>query len=177
MTSTAVDRRGVFSVYGVDMTSVLMKLTNMPVASLIAYANNSRTHDESQVNQIAASIKEFGFNNPVLIDESNGIIAGHGRVLAANVLGLKEVPTISLPHLSDAQKKAYIIADNSLALNAEWNWSLLDAEIAALEELDFDISLLGLETNDVDGVDFPDLPDGDKEPFQQKTLRFTMNRF
>lgn len=113
------------------------------VNDLIPYARNSRTHSDEQVLQIAASIKEFGFTNPVLIDPENGIIAGHGRVMAAKKLGLKDVPCIVAEGWTDAQKKAYVIADNKLALNAGWDNALLALEFAELEELGFDISLTG----------------------------------
>lgn len=113
--------------------------------SLIPYVNNSRTHDNNQVKQIASSIKEFGFTNPVLIDENNGIIAGHGRLLAADLLGLDEVPTITLEGLSEAQRKAYVIADNQLALNAGWDLNSLKVEIDRLTELNFDVDLLGFD--------------------------------
>ena len=112
---------------------------------LIPYINNSRTHDARQVKQIAASIKEFGFTNPILIDEDNGIIAGHGRLLAADLLGIDEVPTITLKGLTEAQRKAYVIADNQLALNAGWDLNSLKVELDRLAELDFDIDLLGFE--------------------------------
>lgn len=115
----------------------------LPVDSLIPYANNARTHSDSQVLQVAASIKEFGFTNPVLVDKDNGIIAGHGRVLAAKKLGMTEVPCIVLDHLTDAQRKAYIIADNKLALNSGWDVDILGLEIQSLNEIDFDVNLLG----------------------------------
>src|SRR5690554_4204074 len=99
------------------------------VDSLIPYARNSRTHSDEQVAQIAASIKEFGFLNPIIIDGSNGIIAGHGRVMAAKQLNLKELPCIEVSHLSDAQRKAYVIADNKLALNAGWDDEMLRIEL------------------------------------------------
>ena len=98
------------------------------VSDLIPYARNSRTHSDVQVNKIASSIKEFGFLNPVLIDKDNGIIAGHGRVMAAQKLGLKEVPVLQIGHLSDTQKRAYIIADNRLALDAGWDEEMLRVE-------------------------------------------------
>src|SRR6266849_5579530 len=112
---------------------------------LIPYARNPRTHSDAQIAQIAASIKAFGFNNPILVDSKAGIIAGHGRLLAARKLGLEEVPVIVLDHLTDAQKRAYIIADNQLALNAGWNEDLLRIELAALQQEDFDVSLVGFE--------------------------------
>ena len=96
-----------------------MQVSQTSLSELIPYINNSRTHSDQQVSQIAASIKEFGFNNPILIDGDNGIIAGHGRVLAAQKLELEKVPTIELSHLTETQRKAYIIADNKLALNAD----------------------------------------------------------
>lgn len=133
------------------------KLEKTKTKKLIPYAANSRTHSEEQVNQIAASIKEFGFNNPVLIDEQNGIIAGHGRVLAANKLGLDEVPTICLTHLNDAQRRAYVIADNKLALNAGWDDDALQAEIDRLKDDDFDISLLGFDEDELNDL-FDDEP-------------------
>jgi ParB-like chromosome segregation protein Spo0J len=128
---------------------------------LIPYVNNSRTHDDAQVSQIAASIKEFGFTNPLLIDSEGGIIAGHGRLMAAKKLGMDEVPTIMLDGLSDAQKKAYVIADNKLALNAGWDMDLLAVEIEQLKELDFDIDLLGFNIDELD-VEF-DFSEKNKE--------------
>lgn len=115
----------------------------LKTADLIPYARNARTHDEVQVAQIAASIKEFGFNNPVLIDAENGIIAGHGRVLAALKLKRETVPCIRLGHLTEVQKKAYILADNKLALNSGWNDEMLKLEIEELKFENFDTDLLG----------------------------------
>lgn len=119
---------------------------------LIPYAKNSRTHSEAQVAQIAGSIKEFGFNNPVLIDEDNGIIAGHGRVLAAQKLGLQAVPCIRLGHLTDTQRKAYVIADNRLALNAGWDDSMLTLELQDLKAEDFNLDLLGFEADELNAL-------------------------
>ena len=119
---------------------------------LIPYAKNSRTHSEAQVAQIAGSIKEFGFNNPVLIDEDNGIIAGHGRVMAAQKLGLQAVPCIRLAHLSDTQRKAYVIADNRLALNAGWDDQMLTVELQELDGESFDLSLLGFEADELNAL-------------------------
>jgi hypothetical protein len=116
---------------------------------LIPWARNPRTHFDAQIAQIAASIAEFGFNNPILVDTKAGIIAGHGRLLAARNLGLKEVPVIVLDHLTEAQKRAYIIADNQLALNAGWNDELLRIELAALQQEDFDLSLIGFEDEEL----------------------------
>ena len=114
-----------------------------PLGELIPYARNPRTHSDAQVAQIAASIREFGWTNPVLVDGANGIIAGHGRVLAARKLGLERVPVIELAHMSEAQKRAYVLADNQLALNAGWDEALLRLELADLSELGFDLGLIG----------------------------------
>jgi len=120
------------------------------VESLIPYARNSRTHSDEQVTKIASSIKEFGFLNPIIIDGDNGIIAGHGRVMAAKKLGLKDVPCIEAAHLTDAQKRAYVIADNRLALDAGWDNEMLKIELQELEGLDFDLSLTGFDPKELD---------------------------
>lgn len=130
------------------------------VSDLIPYALNSRTHSDDQVAQIAASIREFGFTNPILIDESNGLIAGHGRLLAARKLELEEVPSIVLSGLSDAQKRAYVIADNQLALNAGWDIERLKLEIDHLKSVDFDIDLLGFDMDFIDSLNPIDSTDG-----------------
>jgi DNA modification methylase len=119
------------------------------IDKLIPYAKNPRTHSDAQAAQIAASISEFGFNNPILVDTKAGIIAGHGRLLAARKLGLTEVPVIVLDHLTEAQKRAYIIADNQLALNAGWDDDLLRSELAALQEESFDLGLIGFEDQEL----------------------------
>ena len=124
---------------------------------LIPYANNSRTHSDEQVLQIASSIKEFGFLNPVIIDADNGIIAGHGRVMAAKKLGIDELPCIDASHLTEAQKKAYIIADNKLALNAGWDDEILRIEFDALKELDFDLELTGFSLDEIDGLEIEEI--------------------
>lgn len=129
-----------------------MKVEQTNIDELIPYASNSRTHSEEQVAQIAASIKEFGFNNPVLLDGDNGIIAGHGRTLAARKLGLKEVPTIELAHLSDSQRKAYIIADNKLALNAGWDMPTMALELHGLNMDGFDLSLTGFSDIELENI-------------------------
>jgi len=131
-----------------------LKITQKKVESLIPYINNSRTHSDAQVAQIAASIKEFGWTNPILVDGSNGIIAGHGRLLAARKLGFKEVPVIELADLTDTQRKAYIIADNKLALNAEWDKEILSIELGTLQGVNFNIDLLGF-----DAIELSDLFD------------------
>jgi ParB-like chromosome segregation protein Spo0J len=129
-----------------------MEIVMKSFSELIPYVNNTRTHTDEQINQVASSIKEFGFTNPVLIDEQGGIIAGHCRVLASKKLKLKEVPCIELSHLTEAQKKAYIIADNKLALNAGWNEELLKIEIESLKELNFDLDLLGFDSLELDDL-------------------------
>jgi DNA modification methylase len=121
-------------------------------SDLIPYVNNSRTHSDEQVTQLASSMKEFGFTNPVLIDEDGGLIAGHGRVLAAKKLGIEELPSIVLAGLTESQKKAYIIADNQLPLNAGWDLDKLKLEIENLKELDFDIDLLGFDDDFLSGL-------------------------
>src|SRR5579862_5110858 len=115
------------------------------IDKLITWARNPRTHSDAQVAQIAASIAEFGFNNPILVDAKSGIIAGHGRLLAARKLGLTEVPVIVLNHLTEAQKRAYVIADNQLALNAGWDEELLRVELASLQDEEFNLDLIGFE--------------------------------
>ena len=116
---------------------------------IIPYAMNSRTHSDEQVAQVAASIKEFGFTNPILVDEFNVIIAGHGRLMAAKKLGLDQVPTITLEGLTEAQRKAYVIADNKLALNAGWDDQALQTELERLQELDFDLALTGFDVDEL----------------------------
>ncbi|QQN40317.1 site-specific DNA-methyltransferase [Acinetobacter sp. CS-2] len=124
-------------------------IKRVATVDLIPYANNSRVHSDEQVNQIAASIKEFGFLNPIIIDGDNGIIAGHGRVMAANKLGIKELPCVDASHLTEAQKKAYVIADNKIALNSDWDNDLLRVELEGLQELDFDLSLTGFNEDEL----------------------------
>lgn len=127
-----------------------MQIVYKKVNELIPYINNSRTHSEEQVNQIVASINEFGFTNPLLIDEKDNIIAGHGRLMASKKLGMEEVPCIVLKGLTEAQKKAYIIADNKMALNAGWDDELLKIELENLKELDFDLGLTGFDVDELD---------------------------
>lgn len=151
-----------------------MQIEVLKTGDLTPYARNARTHSEAQVSQIAASIKEFGFNNPVLIDETGSIIAGHGRVLAAQKLALKEVPCIRLSHLSPTQRKAYVLADNRLALNAGWNEAMLSLELAELKDADFDLALIGFDEMELEkltaaptneGLTDPDeVPEAPEEP-------------
>ena len=137
-----------------------MKIEQVKVDALIPYARNSRTHSDAQVAQIAASIKEFGFTNPVLIDETGSIIAGHGRVMASRKLALADVPCIRLSHLTAAQKRAYIIADNKLALNAGWDDEMLRLELSDLKGLDFNLDLTGFSTDEIDQLLTPEQVDG-----------------
>lgn len=145
-----------------------------PASALIPFAKNARTHSDAQVAQIAASIREFGWTNPILVDGDNGIIAGHGRLLAARKLGMSEVPVIELTGLTEAQKRALVIADNKLALNAGWDEQLLGLELGELESLGFDLSLTGFSELEVLALtsrgtpglthpdDIPDLPEKPK---------------
>ena len=125
------------------------EIVHKPISDLIPYANNARTHSDEQVAQIAASIKEFGFTNPILLDGTNGIIAGHGRLMAARKLGMDTVPCIELSHLSEAQKKAYILADNRLAMNSGWDTQLLTLELKSLDDEGFDLEMLGFDADEL----------------------------
>jgi DNA modification methylase len=130
------------------------------VSSLVPYVNNSRTHSPEQVKQVASSIKEFGITSPVLIDEDGGIIAGHGRVMAMEMLDIEETPAIELVGLTRAQKKAYVIADNQLALNSGWDLDMLKLEVEGLQEMEFDTDLLGFDDDFMDGLLEPEPADG-----------------
>lgn len=145
---TAEENHGAVGVLNMSELQVCYR----KVAELIPYAANSRTHSDAQVAQIAASIKQFKFTNPILIDGDNSIIAGHGRLLAARKLGMDEVPTIVLDHLSKAQQRALVIADNQLALNAGWDMDMLKAEIEDLMLDDFNISILGFDDKFLDAL-------------------------
>jgi ParB family chromosome partitioning protein len=139
-----------------------LKIDYISASDLVPYENNSRTHSKEQVEQIKRSMTEFGFTNPILIDENNGIIAGHGRLQAAQDLGIKLVPTILLEGLTEAQRKAYVIADNKLALNADWDLDILKFELDSLKNDDFDLSLLGFDASEIAGLIFDykeDYPD------------------
>lgn len=127
-----------------------LKILN--VDELIPYVNNSRTHSKEQITKLRSSLREFGFINPVLIDKDKNIIAGHGRVIAAKEEGIKEVPCVLVEHLTEAQKKAYIIADNKLALDAGWDNEILALEIESLKDLDFDVFLTGFDAAEIDDL-------------------------
>ena len=149
-----------------------------PLDRLKPYERNARTHSPEQVAQIAASIREFGFTNPVLVDGADGILAGHGRLAAAKAMGMAEVPVIVLDHLSAEQRRAYVLADNKLALNAGWDEELLRMELTDLGEMDFELSLIGFSEDElaqlmpeVERLEaMPELADGDREPIQQMTF-------
>jgi len=141
-----------------------LKIKMTPVAQLVPYAANARTHSEQQIAQIAASITEFGFTNPILSGADNIIIAGHGRLLAAQKLGIDKVPVIVLEHLDEAQRRALVIADNKLAENAGWDEELLRLELAALDDLDFDLDLMGFSDEELENLlGDPDLALGETE--------------
>jgi site-specific DNA-methyltransferase (adenine-specific) len=137
-----------------------VQIKTVSVEKLIPYVKNSRTHSDGQVAQIAASIKEFGWTNPILVDGESGVIAGHGRLLAARKLGQKEVPVIELAHMTESQKRAYVIADNQLAMNAGWDTTLLSLELADLKEQGFEMDVLGFDPKELDKLLEPEQVDG-----------------
>lgn len=145
------------NLYGVEV-QIEQKL----ISDLIPYANNARTHSDEQVTQIASSIKEFGFNNPILIDKDNGIIAGHGRLEAAKKLGYTEVPTIKLEHLTDTQRKAFILADNRIALNSGWDTTLLSLELKELDT-ELDLTSLGFDAKELAALLAPEQVEGNTD--------------
>ena len=148
-----------------------MKIEKIKTEKLIPYARNAKKHDEQQVSKLAGSIREFGFNNPVLIDKDNGIIAGHGRVLAAQKLELDEVPCIRLGHLTDTQRRAYILADNRLAeIGGGWDEEMLALEVADLREIDFDLDLVGLDAQRIEEILNPPAPELAEVKFNGKTM-------
>ena len=134
------------------MVEIRDQIERRPIGSLIPYARNSRTHSDAQIQQLAASMREWGWTNPVLVDEAGGIIAGHGRVLAAQRLQISEVPVIVASGWTDAQKRAYVIADNKLALNAGWDADVLADELASLRDGGFDLDLVGFDADELDGL-------------------------
>ena len=154
------------------------KVERRKIADLIPYVRNSRTHSEAQVSQIAASIREWGWTMPILCDEEGNVIAGHGRIMAAQKLGIEEAPCMTATGWSEAKRRAYVIADNKLALNSEWDDEMLRIEMSDLDDLDFDLSLTGFDAGEIAALQFDDdaeiempaLADGDKEPFQDMTF-------
>ena len=150
-----------------------MNVKEIDVNVISEYKNNARIHSQEQVEQIAKSIKEFGFLNPILIDDKNTIIAGHGRLMGAKKLGLKNVPTIQIKHLSESQKKAYIIADNKIGLNSMWNEDVLKTELEAIGELNLDTNLTGFTIKEVSKL-FED--DSDKYTKKVETPTYQPNK-
>lgn len=144
---------------------IVDRIEQWDIGRLLPYAKNSRTHSEEQIAQIAASIKAFGFTNPILVGDDGVIVAGHGRLSAARKIGLKQVPVIVLDHLSDTERRALVIADNQLALNAGWNTELLSLEIQELKDLDFDIELLGFTEEQLEEFTPEEIPEfqGDED--------------
>jgi len=140
-----------------------MKIEQRKTQELIPYVNNARTHSDEQIAQIAASIKEFGWTNPILLDGTNGIIAGHGRIMAARKLGMDTVPCIELSHLSDKQKKAYILADNRLAMNSGWDTQLLTLELKSLDDEGFDLEMLGFDADELANLLEPEQLEGNTD--------------
>jgi hypothetical protein len=151
-----------------------LKIVYRATADLVPYENNARTHSAEQIEQIAKSINEFGFNAPILLDGNNGIIAGHGRYEAALSLGLAKVPTIDLSHLDEVKKKAYILADNKLALNADWDTGLLSFEINELQTLGFDTDLLGFSNFELMSFNDNDEKTDKVDQEQPKDVNFTI---
>lgn len=150
------------------------KIEQIRVDDLIPYVRNARTHSTEQVAQIAGSIKEFGFNNPILIDKDNGVIAGHGRLAAARKLKLESVPCVRLEHLTDAQRKAYILADNKIATNSEWDRDLLRVELEELHQDQFKMDLIGFDANELAiamglGADFEPGTEEDQGKLDEKS--------
>ena len=146
----------------------MMKTTTemqlVPITKLVPYVNNARTHSPEQINKLRSSLREFGFINPVIIDRDFGVIAGHGRILAAKEEGITEVPCVFADHLTDAQKKAYIIADNRMAMDAGWDEELLRVEIEALQAEDFDLALTGFDEKELSKL-FDDGTEGEEDDF------------
>ena len=148
--SAGRDKRSLAPAQGA-LVALAERIELWPIDRLRPYERNPRTHSEAQVDQIAASMVEFGWTNPILVDENAGILAGHGRLLAARKLGLAEVPVIRFEHLSEAQKRAYLIADNQLALQAGWGEELLAEELAWLRDERFDLDLVGFDATSWSG--------------------------
>ena len=144
-------------------------------ADLEPYARNSRTHSKEQIDQIIKSINEFGWTNPILISEKNDIIAGHGRVLAAQKIGMIEVPCIQLNNLTEIQRRAYVMADNKLALNASWDDELLKLELHALDEADFDLSIVGFDASELSTIMFDDLISSDDQDDEEQNYSIQYN--
>ncbi|MFB9980919.1 site-specific DNA-methyltransferase [Mesorhizobium kowhaii] len=147
-------------------------INTVSVDALTPYRNNARTHSKKQIKQIADSIVKFGFTNPVLVDESNNVLAGHGRLAAARLLGWKEVPTLSITHLNETQKRAYIVADNRIAEKAGWDKQILAIELQALVDLDFDVSITGFDIPEVDLIIGEFSPDNQDDADEEEEIEF-----
>ena len=147
----------------------MLNVEYRPVEALIPYARNPRTHNDAQVAKIAASIVEYGWTNPILIDGENGILCGHGRLAAARKLALAEVPVIELEHLTLAQKRAYVIADNRLALDAGWDDAMLALELAELSEAGYELALTGFDDSEIERLLAADVSLGDEADEAQET--------
>lgn len=146
------------------------KMELRPIDRLVPYEKNARTHSPEQLAQLRASIQEFGFTNPILVDAKDGVIAGHGRLAAARDMGLTEVPVVVLDHLTPEQKRAYIIADNQLALNAGWDAEILQQEVMALNLADFDLNLLGFDDDRISSLLDPEQIDDGEAPDEFKEV-------
>jgi len=153
------------------------KVERWPLSKLIPYARNSRTHTPDQIRQIAASMREWGWTIPILADEAGGLIAGHARIQAAELNGYPEAPVMVARGWSEAKKRAYIIADNKLALNAGWDEEILGVELLELKDQGFDMPVIGFDQSELDGLmrevaeaGYPALPEGDRAPYQQITF-------
>jgi len=145
------------------MSNPADKIEKWKIDKLIPYAKNSRTHSDEQVAQIAASIKEWGWTTPVLVDDTGQIIAGHGRIMAARKLGMEEVPVIVAEGWTDAQKRAYVLADNKLAMNAGWDNEMLALELGEIGDLGFDLDLVGFKAEEIQSLQTPDFEPGTEE--------------
>jgi ParB-like chromosome segregation protein Spo0J len=130
----------------------VLKITYQKCSDLKKYERNSRTHSEAQIGQIRKSIEEFGFTNPLLVDEDGQVIAGHGRLIAAELMGMHEVPCVQVTHMTPAQKRAYIIADNKLAMNAGWDEELLSLELGELKDQGVELGIIGFSANELDDI-------------------------
>ena len=148
------------------------KVERRKVSDLLPYARNSRTHSDAQVAQIAASIREWGWTMPILVDEAGNVIAGHGRIMAAQKLGIQDVPCMTASGWSEAKRRAYVIADNKLALNAGWDNEMLAVEFSDLKEMGFDLELTGFEAAEIDALLDDDSSEDDTLP-DQKELHAT----
>lgn len=142
------------------------KVERRSVESLIPYARNARTHSDAQVAQIAASVKEWGWTTPVLVDEEGGVIAGHGRIMAARKLGIEEVPVMVAKGWTEAQKRAYVLADNQLALNSGWDMDFLRVELQELQEIDFNLDLTGFDAGQLANI-FLDVEEGQTDASEE----------